>query len=245
MQTLSLLPITRHGRYKPSLLKGLLAGLGLALSQLSVAADIPAHKQPTLRALSQVTPVSSLEPKSTALLVIDFQNEYFTGKLPIPDGMRALENTQRLLAFADRAGFPVIHIQHVAPEGSAVFALGSEGVDFHPLMKPRSKDRSLPKTTVSAFASTDLDSQLKEAGIKTLIVAGLMTHACVAGAARDAAPLGYNVIVASDASATRAITRADGHSVSAQQLHESSLASIEDTFGDVLTTQGIIDLKLK
>lgn len=243
MQATSLFSFTtRPGCKKPSLVRGLLACLGLACSQLSIAAST--EQQPTLRSISQITPVSALDPKTTALLVIDFQNEYFSGKLPIPDGMRALENTQRLIDFADRAGFPVIHVQHVAPERSAIFALGSDGVDFHPLMRPRAQDRQLRKTTVSAFASTDLDEQLKAAGIKTLIVSGLMTHACVAGAARDAVPLGYHVIVASDASATRAITRVDGHSVSAQELHESSLASIEDTFGDVMTTQRIVGLKV-
>ena len=236
---------TRPGLNKRSLLTCLLASLGLAISQLSVAANAGADPQPTLRAISQVVPANALDPKSTALLVIDFQNEYFTGKLPIPDGMRALENTRRLIDFADKSKFPVIHIQHVAPENSPIFALGSDGVDFHPLMTPRSQDRQLRKTTVSAFASTDLDKQLKAAGINTLIVSGLMTHACVAGAARDAVPLGYNVIVASDASATRAITRADGQSVSARELHESSLASLEDTFGDVMTTQRILDLKVQ
>jgi nicotinamidase-related amidase len=111
-------------------------------------------------------------------------------------------------------------------------------------MKPRAQDKQVQKSTVSVFASTDLDSQLKKAGIKTVIISGLMTHACVAGAARDAVPLGYGVVVASDASATRTITRANGDSVSADSLHRAALAEIEDTFGDVLTTAQIIDLPL-
>jgi len=54
--------------------------------------------------------------------------------------------------------------------------------------------------------------------------------------------LGYDVVVASDASATRAITRADGRSVTKDELHNSALAEIEDTFGSVLTTSQIIAL---
>jgi nicotinamidase-related amidase len=139
----------------------------------------------------------------------------------------------------------VYHVQHVAPAGSPVFAIDGQTVKFHPDMQPRPQDVVLQKSTVSVFASTDLDQQLKKAGIQTLIISGLMTHACVAGAARDAAPLGYNVIVASDASATRAITRANGVSIDKDSLHKAALAEVEDTFGDVLSTAQIVKLPVR
>lgn len=53
------------------------------------------------------------------------------------------------------------------------------------------------------FAGTDLGSTLKARGVTHLLVCGLMTHACVAGAVRDAVPLGFEVVVAADACATR------------------------------------------
>ncbi len=228
----------------PALLKSTLVGLGMMMGfgQFASAADTAANQQPTIRAMLGAEAIGRLEPKTTALLVIDFQNEYFTGRMPIPDGMKALENTQRLIKFADKQHIQVIHVQHIAPDGAAVFATNGKTVDFHPLMKPRPQDKLVQKTSVSVFASTDLDAQLKQAGVKTLIITGLMTHACVAGAARDAAPLGYDVVVASDATATRAITRADGRSVSKDELHNSALAEIEDTFGSVLSTSQIIAL---
>ncbi|QOQ73733.1 cysteine hydrolase [Pseudomonas poae] len=233
-------------RSLPALLKSTLVGLGMlmGLGHYAVAAEAVANKQPTIRAMLGAKPTDRLDPKTTALLVIDFQNEYFTGRMPIPDGMKALENTQRLIRFADKEKIQVIHVQHIAPDDAAVFAKNGKTVDFHPLMKPRPQDMLVQKTTVSVFASTDLDAQLKKAGVKTLIISGLMTHACVAGAARDAAPLGYDVVVASDATATRAITRADGRSVNKDELHNSALAEIEDTFGSVLTTTQIIALPL-
>lgn len=239
------LPDAQSTRSLPvSLLKSVLVSLGMLIGfgQCAVAADTGANKQPTIRAMLGAGPMDRLDPKTTALVVIDFQNEYFTGRMPIPDGMKALENTQRLIKFADKEKIQVIHVQHIAPDGAAVFAKNGKTVDFHPLMKPRPQDKLVQKTTVSVFASTDLDAQLKKAGVKTLIITGLMTHACVAGAARDAAPLGYDVVVASDASATRAITRADGSSVTKDELHKSALAEIEDTFGSVLTTSQIIAL---
>nr|WP_257604183.1 cysteine hydrolase family protein [Pseudomonas tolaasii] len=214
----------------------------MGVGQVAMAAETSVNKQPTIRAMFGAQPTDQLDAKTTAMLVIDFQNEYFTGRMPIPDGIKALDNTKRLIAFADKEHIPVIHVQHIAPAGSPVFALDGKTVDFHPLMKPRPQDKVIQKTSVSVFASTDLDAQLKKAGVKTLIITGLMTHACVAGAARDAVPLGYNVVVASDATATRAITRANGQSVSKDELHNSALAEIEDTFGSVLTTSQIVAL---
>ncbi len=216
-----------------------------AFSAVLASTTALADSQPTIRAMSGATPVSQLPSGKSALLVIDFQNEYFTGKMPIPDGAAALANTRKLIAFADRHKIPVYHVQHVAPAGSPVFAIDGDTVKFHPQMQPRAKDLVLQKTTVSVFGSTDLNERLKQSGIRTVIVAGLMTHACVAGAARDAAPLGYNVIVASDASATRAITRANGVTIDKDSLHKAALAEVEDTFGDVLNTEQIVQLPVR
>lgn len=216
-----------------------------AFSGVMASSAAMADNHPTIRALSGATPVDHLPAGKSALVVIDFQNEYFSGRMPIPDGAAALAKTRELITFADSQKIPVYHVQHVAPAGSPVFAIDGQTVKFHPDMQPRPQDVVLQKSTVSVFASTDLDQQLKNAGIQTLIISGLMTHACVAGAARDAAPLGYNVIVASDASATRAITRANGVSIDKDSLHKAALAEVEDTFGDVLSTAQIVKLPVR
>ncbi|PCM46552.1 cysteine hydrolase [Pseudomonas fluorescens] len=216
-----------------------------AFSGVMASSAAMADNHPTIRALSGATPVDHLPAGKSALVVIDFQNEYFSGKMPIPEGAAALAKTRELITFADSHKIPVYHVQHVAPAGSPVFAIDGQTVKFHPDMQPRPQDVVLQKSTVSVFASTDLDQQLKKAGIQTLIISGLMTHACVAGAARDAAPLGYNVIVASDASATRAITRANGVSIDKDSLHKAALAEVEDTFGDVLSTAQIVKLPVR
>ncbi|MBK5528653.1 isochorismatase family protein [Pseudomonas sp. TH08] len=216
-----------------------------AFSGVLASTAAVAGSHPTIRAMSGATPTDHLPAGKSALLVIDFQNEYFTGRMPIPDGAAALAKTRELIAFADSHKIPVYHVQHVAPAGSAVFAIDGETVKFHKDMQPRANDVVLQKTTVSVFGSTDLNERLKKSGIETVIIAGLMTHACVAGAARDAAPLGYNVIVASDASATRAITRANGASIDKDSLHKAALAEVEDTFGDVLSTGQIVKLPVR
>ena len=218
---------------------GLIAAM--AMSAPTVAAVNP---HPTIRAMGGAAAPERLNPATTALVVIDFQNEYFTGKMPVPDGQTAMENARRLIAFADRSGIAVYHVQHVAPAGSPVFAIDGDTVKFHPQMQPRPGDVVMQKQTVSVFAGTDLAERLRKAKVETVIVAGLMTHACVAGAARDAVPAGFQVIVASDATATRTITRANGDTVDHHALHRAALAEIEDTFGSVLTTQQIDELSL-
>lgn len=199
---------------------------------------------PTIRTIAGATAAAKIEAGNSALLVIDFQNEYFSGKMPIPDGVRALGNARRLVAFADQAGIPVFHVQHVTPAGTPIFAEDSAAAQFHDELQPAAHHTVLQKSSVSVFPTTDIDSRLKAAGIKTLIISGLMTHACVAGAARDAAPLGYEVLVAEDACATRDLDTADGAVLPHATLHRASLATIADTFGDVMTTTQILQLPL-
>ncbi|MFK3650065.1 cysteine hydrolase family protein [Lysobacter enzymogenes] len=199
---------------------------------------------PTLRTLGGAAAPRSLPAGRTALLVIDFQNEYFSGRLPIPDGAAALNNAQKLVAHADAHGLPVFHIQHVTPPEAPVFAEHSDGVRFHERLQPAANHRVVRKTSVSVFASTDIGQQLKQAGVDTLVIAGLMTHACVAGAARDAVPLGFEAIVAGDACATRDLDTADGSVLAHADLHRAALASIADTFGEILRTEQVLALPL-
>ena len=141
---------------------------------------------PTIRSIAGALAPVSLEAASTALLVIDFQNEYFSGMMPIPDGRAALDNARRLVALADRHRMPVFHVQHVTPAGTPIFAEDGATVAIHANIQPAPHHHLVKKSNVSVFQGTDIAAQLKAAGIKTLLIAGLMTHACVAGAARDA-----------------------------------------------------------
>lgn len=197
---------------------------------------------PTIRTIAGAPATAALQAASTALLVIDFQNEYFTGKMPIPDGLHALGNAKRLIGFADQHQMPVFHVQHVRPAGSPIFALESNNVEFHADIQPAAHHHVVQKEQVSVFVNTDIDAQLKAAGIKTLIISGLMTHACVSGASRDAAPAGYGVIVASDAAATRDIDAPGGGSIAHDVLHRSALVTIADAFGEILSTDEILKL---
>jgi nicotinamidase-related amidase len=196
----------------------------------------------TLRSILGAGQPTSLPARTTALLVIDFQNEYFTGSLPIPNGMSALQNARTLVEHADRHGWSVVHVQHSAPAESPLFAANSRSAEICLDIQPKANHRLITKTSVSVFASTDLAQTLKADGITHLVICGLMTHACVAGAARDAVPAGFEVVVAADACATRDIEFNDTASIPHEMLHLSALAGIADTFGSVLNTRDVLSL---
>lgn len=232
---------------------GLASLIGMATLSPLAAAE-PAH--PTIRHMAGAPVATSVDAARTAVLVIDFQNEYFDasaasgfagGRMVIPDGVAALRQAKRVVEFADAQGIRVIHVQHVLPAGAPLFAQGSVNAAFHRDLQPRQGETVVQKDNVSVFAGDSaavLDQVLKDAGIDTLIVTGLQTHACVAGAARDAAaaPRGYRVIVASDATASRDLDLASGQKIGHRALHEASLAQIEDAFGDVVTTDALLAL---
>ncbi len=201
---------------------------------------------PTMRAISSAPATTTLRASTTALLVIDFQLEYFEGgRMPIPDGQAAMAKAKELIAFADAHGMPVFHIQHLGPAGGPLFAQDGQTVAFHPDILPAPHHTVVPKTTASSFASTDLHKQLQARDIKTLIICGLMTHMCVSTAARDARPLGYQAIVAGDASATRSIEAWDGGIVGHAELHRAALTEVSDSFAEVLTTAKITSLEVR
>ncbi len=200
---------------------------------------------PTLRSLVGARAAGAIDPSSSALLLIDFQNEYFGGALPIPDGAAAVAQAARLLALADRVGMPVFHVRHVGAAGDPLFAEGGEGVAFHPSVRPAPHHTVLSKSMISSFAGTDLHARLQRSGVRTLIIAGLMTHMCVSTAARDARQFGaasYAVLLAADACATRDLPGWDGGELGHRELHRATLTALADNFAEVLSTGAILDL---
>lgn len=203
---------------------------------------------PSLRRIAGLAPSTSLAAASTALLLIDFQNEYFSGRLPLPDGPAALAQARQLLALAERHGLPVFHIRHVGAPGAPLFGAGSVAAEIHPQLAPAPHHRVLCKSRTSSFAETGLHAQLQALGVRTLIVAGLMTHMCVSTAVREARQFGsdsYRVIVAADACASRDLEGWDGGVCGHRQLHDVTLSALADNFAEVRTSAAILALPLE
>lgn len=217
-----------------------------ALLSTLIACAAPAHdgtatKPRTLRALYGLAPPASLDRSKTALLLVDFQQEFFRGALPLPDGAAAVARAGQLLSWARRQQLLVVHVQHVAKQpDSPVFRPGSAEVESVPELDRAANEWVVTKSAAGAFTRSELDARLRERGISTLIVAGLMTHLAVDSTARDATLLGYAVVVASDATATRDLPGMDGaRPVHHADVQRVALASLADRFADIATTQAI------
>ncbi len=72
---------------------------------------------------------------------------------------------------------------------------------------PVGDEMVFPKTSSSVFISTNIDYVLRNLGVRSLIIAGVLTDQCVDSAVRDACDLGYLVTVPTDACVTQSLER--------------------------------------
>ncbi len=171
-----------------------------------------------------------------ALLVIDVQNEYFTGKLPVTHPAGSLQQILRAMDEANSAGVAVVVVQHAAPQPDApVFRKGSPEWELHPEVANRPNSLILHKALPGSFTGTELESWLRERGIHTVTIAGYMTQMCCDTTARQAMHLGFHVEFLSDATGTLAFQNSAGE-VSAEQLHRAILVTQQARFSQVMTT---------
>ncbi|MCU6497625.1 cysteine hydrolase [Rugamonas sp. A1-17] len=173
-----------------------------------------------------------------ALIVIDVQNEYFTGKMRIeyPPVETSLPNIGRAMDAAREAGIPVVVVQHDAPETSPIFALGSDGWKLHPLVAQRTHDHFINKKMASVFTGTDLAEWLTANAIDTLTIVGYMTHNCNASTIYEAAHRGLQVEVLEDATGALPYENAAGKA-SAEEIHRVFNTVFHSNFGAVVSTE--------
>jgi nicotinamidase-related amidase len=176
-----------------------------------------------------------------ALLVIDVQNEYFTGKLPVTYPGGSLDNVLRAIDAAQASGIAVVMIQHGAPQPeSQVFRSGSHEWQLHPEVAARPFDVLIHKALPGSFTGTELEGWLRSRGITTVTIAGYMTQMCCDTTARQALHLGFGVEFLSDATGTLAFKNSAGE-ISAQELHRAILVIQQSRFSQVLTTSEWIE----
>lgn len=168
-----------------------------------------------------------------ALLVIDVQNEYFTGALPITHPAGHLE---QILAAMDAAAgkVPTIVVQHHFPDpDKPFFQKGTPGWELHPDVQSRPRDLLLDKTLPGSFTGTQLEEWLRAHGINTVTIAGYMTHMCCDTTARQAVHRGFTVEFLSDATGTLDLSNQAG-AVTSEELHRSILCAQQMMLSEVL-----------
>ena len=165
-----------------------------------------------------------IPPSRCALLIIDVQRDFAA-----PDGAVAragadmsrtpatLDRIEALVGHARRAGATVAFARVLttpetdpaalrllnARKGEAADAIaicreGDAGADYC-RVRPIAGEISVSKRLYNAFHGTDLEDQLRQRGVDTLVVVGFSTHCCVDATCRDAFHRDFNVFVVADA----------------------------------------------
>ena len=138
---------------------------------------------------------------SRALLVIDVQNEYFTGALPITHPAGHLEQILRVMDAA-QTRIPTVVIQHTFARPDKPFFEGNIGMAASSRSGQSAAGRALREEPAGEFHQHRPRDWLRERGISTVTIAGYMTHMCCDTTARQAVHRGFNVEFLSDATGT-------------------------------------------
>jgi nicotinamidase-related amidase len=181
--------------------------------------------------------------KNPVIILVDVQNDFFTGPLKIKRAINITEPLQRLVIAARKNAVPIIYsidahypqdVEVVRKWGNHAIK-GTEGAKVIPEIEPDlMKDYVVEKRTYSGFYETGLDPLLRSLykgdGIKTVVLGGLHTNMCIRHTAADAFFRGYHIIIAKD-----------GVEAFTAEEHEQGLKYLEYVYNaKILTANDII-----
>ena len=177
---------------------------------------------------------------NAALIIIDQQQGILQPRLGRRNNPQAEERMLDLLGLWRRSNRPVIHVQHLSREPDSVFWPGQSGVEFQQRFMPQDGEWLIQKQVPDAFCATELEAQLREAGIGQLIIVGVATHNSVESTARTAGNLGFETWVVEDACFT--FDKADyfGTPRSAEEVHGMSLGNLHGEYATVISAAQIL-----
>jgi nicotinamidase-related amidase len=187
-----------------------------------------------------------IAPQHSALVIVDMQKDFCTPGFgaeragrDIGAARAAIPAIARLLAAARGAGVRIAHVgfstlpDHGSDSGpwlaqrrrstfssDTLCIPGTEGAAFVDELAPRPGEWIVPKHRYSAFTGTDLDLLLRSRGVKTLVLAGVSTNACIESTLRAGFELDYYICVPPEA--VGSWDRA---------LHDATLANVNHRFG--------------
>ena len=182
-----------------------------------------------------------LDPKHTAIVVIDLQKGILAFSGDSPAVKLVVTNAARLLSVARSTGAkPVLVHVGFSPDGAdrprqpvdmpmRAGAFPPDWMELIPDLDRQPSDLVVFKRQWGAFYGTDLDLQLRRRGITSIVLCGIATEAGVESTARDAYELGYELVFASDAM--------NGMH---PECHANSIERIFPRIGRVRTTEQIV-----
>jgi nicotinamidase-related amidase len=181
-----------------------------------------------------------------ALLLIDIQKgmdelDFYGGERNNPE---AESNAALILDYWRRNNWPLFHIKHCSVTPGSPLTEGLPGNDLKEEVKPVAGEPIITKQVNSAFIGTDLRQRLDAKNIRTLVILGLTAEHCVSTTTRMAANFGFTTIVVPDATASFRSKGLDGQPISAQTVHEISLATLNREFAEMLPTREVLRSRL-
>ncbi len=164
---------------------------------------------------------------NTALIIIDIQNDYFSGGALKLDGVDlAAKNASELLNVFRNKNLPIVHIQHENLKPEMGFMLpGTFGQEINDNVQIKNNETCFTKHYPNAFWQTDLENHLKSLNVEHVVIVGMMTHMCVSSTTRAAIERSFSSTVIQDACATKSI-EFNGEVLPAEIVHKTALAEL-------------------
>jgi nicotinamidase-related amidase len=179
--------------------------------------------------------LTTLDP-NTALIIVDLQKGVVG--LPVIQPIGDIIERARALADAFRKrGLPVVLVNVAGGAPGRTEQPRQTGprpdgwTDLIPELNRQPSDIVVTKRTWGAFASTDLETQLKGLGVTQVVILGVATGTGVEATARQAYEQGFNVTLAIDAMTDMR-----------PEAHDYSIMNVFPRLGETGTCQDIVDL---
>lgn len=199
-----------------------------------------------------------IEPRSTALLLVDLQNDFVSDGGVVArrgEGHEAklrgvVANTAEVLQAARQRGVSVIYLRYgrtsdhryespatlrwtLMKRGYAAEAVsaveGTWGAEVVASLTPRDEEKVMDKRRASGFFGTALEEELRARDVRTVVLCGVSTHGCVEATARDAELRDFYVVVLEDCVGAYS-----------DALHHAALTVMRSRY-EVVTSRAVIE----
>ncbi|MGV9305945.1 cysteine hydrolase family protein [Nonomuraea sp. NPDC003727] len=184
----------------------------------------------------------ALDPRTAALLVMDYQQHILASLPDLADPQALLSRVAGAIADMRAHGAAIAHVRvaftaadwaAIPPTNKTFSFLGRQrlmhhadpATHFHHQLAPEPGDITVRKTRYGALSTTDLDRQLRDRGITTLVIAGISTSGAVLSTVTDAADRDYQLYVLSDG-----VTDPD------PQAHQTLMAGVFPRLAHIIDT---------
>jgi biuret amidohydrolase len=209
---------------------------------------------PDFRFLAAGDLAGMIDPTRTALFVIDIQYDFcapdgFSGRVgsDMSTMEPAIDAVLKVILAARKAGLKLVFMRVITRDetdpavlkrlmdrrgrsgGQALCRAGTPGADYY-RVKPEPGDIEIEKIRFDSFIETDLDEQLRAAGIDAIIVTGVSTDCCVDSTSRSAFQRDYDVFVVADACAA-----------GSPHLHNGALSALEKNVALLVESDAVVE----